>query len=59
MKEAPRSVWTYAGAPKMENREQRHSITVVAVMSEQGKTKGNREYSSMIVSMYRFFVFGW
>ena len=56
MKEAPRSVCIYAGTPKIANREQRHCMIVVEVISGQGKAKGNREYSSTIVSIYRFRV---
>lgn len=40
----------------MANSEQRHCIIAAANMSEQGKAKGNREYSLTIVNIYRFFV---
>ena len=56
MKEASRSECIWAGAPKMANSEQRHCITAAADMSEQGKAKGNREYSSTTVNIYQFLV---
>ena len=38
--------------PHRENSESKHLMTVGVEMSEQGIAKGNREYSSMTVSIY-------
>lgn len=41
-----------AVGPNIENSDQRHRMAVIALISEQGKAKGNHEYSSTIVSRY-------
>ena len=40
----------------MANKDLRRCRVIVEVMSGQGNTKGNREYSFTAVSIYRFCV---
>ena len=54
MKELPRSECMYAGTPNRENREHKQRITDFADTSGQGNANGNREYSSMTVSIKQF-----
>lgn len=50
------SEYMYAGIPVTANKEQRHCIIAIVIISGQRTTKGDREYSFAIVSIYRFRV---
>ena len=52
----PLSEWTDEGQPKIQNSLRKQCITVLADMSEHGKTKGNPEYLSTITRRYLFLV---